>query len=132
MMEKENFQPHSRSLRLLFFWVGIFATLAYRTIVVANNLNPTLVQIFWYSGTIGFFVYFLHRFDVSSKRARLIERYRLSERIRESSDLSADEKDAMGYVFSTLRSSKEKWNYVVIFVSSALALLLGFYLDFLR
>ncbi len=132
MSDQNDFRPHSQKVRLLFFFIGICATLAYRMIVIANSLNPTLVQIFWYSGTIGFFIYFLHRYDVSSKRARLIERYRLIERVGESSAFSADEKAAMGYVFGTLRSSKEKWNYIVIFTSSAIALLIGFYLDFLR
>jgi len=54
----------------------------------------------------------------------------LADRLQEISELTDQEKAAAAYVFSTLRSSKEKWNYIIIFVSSGLALIAGIILDF--
>lgn len=126
----DSLQPHPQPIRLLYFWIGIMATLAYRVIVVLNNVGAVWVQVAWYIGTVGFSLYFIHRYDVSTKRARIIEHYRLAERLQEVGELTDQEKAAAAYVFSTLRSSKEKWNYVIIFVSSGLALIAGIILDF--
>lgn len=129
-MEKPKL--HSKSLRLFFFWAGILATFCYRAIVVVNNYSQFWAQVFWYVGTVGFIFYFAHRYQISEKRAKLIREYKLDEKIKMSSDFSPDEKDVMKYIFDTLQSSKEKWNYYFIFASSAVALILGFYLDFVR
>ena len=129
-MEKPKL--HSNALRLFFFWAGILATFCYRAIVVVNNYSHLWAQIFWYVGTIGFIIYFIHRYQISEKRTKLIKDYKLDEKIKISSDFSPDEKDVMKYIFNTLQSSKEKWNYYFIFASSAAALVLGFYLDFIK
>lgn len=123
---------HSKSLRALFFWVGIIATFAYRVIIFFSDANPVLLKAAWYVGTVGFIVYFIHRYQISQRRAQAIQDFRLAEKVSTLTELSADEKAAMAYVFSTLRSTREKWNYVFIFVSSGAALLAGVYLDFLR
>jgi len=61
----DSLQPHSQPIRLLYFWIGIVATIAYRVIVVLNNVSAVWVQVAWYIGTVGFIFYFAHRFDVS-------------------------------------------------------------------
>lgn len=123
---------HSKSLRTLFFWVGIVATFAYRVIIFFSDANPALLKVSWYVGTIGFIIYFIHRYQISQRRAQAIQDFRLAEKVPALTELSVDEKTAMAYVFSTLRSTREKWNYVFIFASSGVALLAGVYLDFLR
>ncbi|USN53631.1 MAG: hypothetical protein H6760_00450 [Candidatus Nomurabacteria bacterium] len=127
----ETLKPHSAGLRLLFFWIGILATIAYRSIIVLNNIGTVWVQVVWYFGTVGFVLYFLHRYQVAKKRARVIAEYKLAERIQSLDNLSEEERSAMRYIFTTLGSSKERWNYIVIFTSSTLAILIGIYLDFL-
>lgn len=128
------FKPkiHSNTVRLFFFWTGILATFLYRAIVVVNNYSKFWAQMFWYVGTIGFIIYFAHRYQISQNRAKLIQEYDLDQKIKSLKELSPDEKDAIKYIFATLQSSKEKWNSIFIFVSSAVALVLGFYLDFVR
>lgn len=123
---------HSKILRLFFFWAGIIATFAYRAIVVVNNYSHFWAQIFWYIGTIGFIIYFIHRYQISENRARLIKEYGLDTKIKNIDGLKAEEKEAMEYIFTTLQSSKEKWNSIFIFASSFVALILGIYLDFIR
>ncbi|MBI4028790.1 MAG: hypothetical protein HY376_00260 [Candidatus Blackburnbacteria bacterium] len=129
-MEKPR--AHPRSLRLFFFWAGIIATFAYRIIVIVNNYSKFWAQIAWYIGTIGFVIYFAHRYQISEKRARLIREHGLEEKISKVSSLGEDDRLVMSYIFSTLKTSLEKWNYIFIFAASAVALFLGVYLDFLR
>jgi len=97
-----------------------------------TNYSHFWTQLFWYIGTVGFIVYFIHRYEISETRAKLIRENNLEKKIKELQGLSEEEKSAIQYIFSTLQSSKEKWNYIFIFATSILALVMGFYLDFLR
>lgn len=127
------FKPkiHSNFVRNLFFIAGIISTFAYRAIVIVNNYSKFWAQMFWYTGTVGFIIYFLHRYQISQNRGKLIKHYDLDNKINKLEGLSSEEKEAMSYIFTTLKSSKEKWNSIFIFVSSAIALALGIYLDFI-
>lgn len=124
-------QPHPRIVREFYFWAGIIATLAYRIIIVLNNIDAAWVQISWYIGTVGFIVYFIHRYEISNKRAELITENQLAQKIDERKELTDEDRAALGYILRTLKTTKEKWNYIVIFVSSGIALAIGIYLDFL-
>lgn len=124
-------KAHSKTIRLVYFWIGIASTFAYRIIVVLNNYNPVWVQSAWYFGTIGFIIYFIHRYQVSEKRAKLVETHKLDVKINHPEELSAEDKEALSYILSTLKSTKEKWNYIFIFVASGVALAWGVYADFL-
>jgi len=119
---------HSKALREFYFWAGIVATFAYRIIIVLTNY-PFWLKLTWYVGTIGFVVYFIHRYQISERRAKLITEHGLADKVATLSELSADDKAAMGYLFQTLESSKEKWNYIFIFVMSGVALLWGIVTD---
>lgn len=124
-------QPHSPLYRNFFLWTGLIATIAYRVIIVLEHVEGPWVKIMWYVGTIGFVLYFAHRYQITELRSKLIEQQRLQEKIKQSS-LSADDQQALAYILGTLRSSKERWTYITIFISSGLALLAGLYLDFFR
>jgi hypothetical protein len=123
---------HSNLVRTLFFLTGIISTLSYRSIVIVNNFSFRWAQFLWYVGTIGFIIYFIHRYKISRNRVELIKEYELDKKIAGGESLSTDEKEAVDYIFNTLKSSKEKWNFVFIFASSLVALILGLYLDFFR
>jgi hypothetical protein len=127
----ESLKPHSKSVRLWFFWSGIVATFLYRAIIVLNNYSTTWSNIAWYIGTVGFVIYFAHRFQIAEKRERVIKQYELERKVANVEGLSTEDKAAMEYIFGTLRSSKERWNYIFIFVSSAVALVIGVILDFM-
>lgn len=127
-MEKP--QVSNKYLRIFYFWAGIVATFCYRAIVVVNNYSHFWAQTFWYIGTIGFIIYFIHRYKISEKRAKIIQEYQLENKIQDSKELSDKDKVALEYIFETLRSSKEKWNSIFIFVASFVGLILGIYLDF--
>jgi hypothetical protein len=127
---EQLYQPHSKPVRLFFFYSGVVATLAYRIIIVLNNLNAFWVKISWYVGTIGFIIYFWHRFEISNKRNRLIQELKLQEKIEGLNSLGENEKSALTYILKSLTISTEKINYIIIFATSALALLYGIWTDF--
>ncbi|MFA6551736.1 MAG: hypothetical protein WCV41_04385 [Patescibacteria group bacterium] len=118
--------------RLLVFWVGIIATIAYRIIVVLNSYSAFWVQVAWYIGTIGFVWYFAHRYRVENDRENLIAAKNLTAKIAGDKKLNADDRDALVYVLKSLQSSKAKWNYIAIFFFSAIALIYGVYVDFIK
>jgi hypothetical protein len=124
-------QPHSPRYRNFFLWTGLIATIAYRVIIVLEHVEGPWVKIMWYVGTIGFVLYFAHRYQITEIRSELIRQRQLQEKI-EQSNLPADDQQALHYILGTLRSSKERWTYITIFVSSGVALLAGLYLDWLR
>lgn len=126
----ESLAPHPKPVRLLFFWIGILATFCYRAIIMVNHYSAVWVTVLWYIGTIGFILYFAHRYQISEKRARVIAQYQLDEKVKMMPNLTDDERSAMHYLLSSLESSKEKWNDIFIFVTSGLALVVGIILDF--
>jgi hypothetical protein len=127
-MEEPKASP--KSLRMFYFWSGIIATLAYRIIIVLNFYSTTWVKISWYIGTVGFVIYFIHRFDIAKKRSTLIVEHRLQGKMERQEHLTEDDKKALTYILRTLVSSKAKWNYYAIFVLSGIALILGILFDF--
>lgn len=62
----------------------------------------------------------------------MIEQFQLATKVPQLKELTPDEQRAMSYVFASLGSSKEKWNYIAIFVLSTVALVYGFLVDFVK
>lgn len=123
---------HSKPIRLIYFLLGAIATIAYRVIILLSGVNEAWLNFCWYIGTIGFVIYFAHRYQISEKRAKLILDYNLQTKVSENSNLNPQEKEVMNYIFESLKFSSERWIYIIIFATSALALLAGIYLDFIK
>ena len=121
-------EPNPKPVRLFFFWTGIIATVAYRIIVVLNMYDPLWVKIAWYIGTVGFVLYFWHRYKIAKKRADLVEDYKLVETV-ENSNIKGNKKIALHYLVKTTLTSKSRWNSGLIFLLSLAALILGIILD---
>lgn len=115
-------KAHHHAYRVLVFWVGIIATLAYRAIIIISRYSTTWVDIIWYIGTIGFVWYFAHRFYIENKRDQLITDQQLIQKIQKIKGLEPKDQQALEYTLKSLVSSKSRWNYIVIFVASGLAL----------
>jgi hypothetical protein len=125
-----QYKTSNKYYRLWLFWVGIIATVAYRAIILFNNLDSRAVKIAWYVGTIGFVWYFAHRYRVENFRDRLVKEKSLVSKIKNRQQLSADEQAALVYVLKTLHSTKARWNYIAIFAFSIIALIYGIMTDF--
>jgi hypothetical protein len=119
-----------KPLRLFYFWAGVVATFAYRVIIVLNFYSTTWVKISWYIGTIGFIIYFIHRFDIAKRRSGLVVEHKLLEKLDNPDSLTEDDHQALAYILKTTVSSKAKWNYYVIFILSGIALIAGILFDF--
>ncbi len=124
-------EPNPKPVRLFFFWSGIIATVAYRIIIVLNSYDPLWVKISWYIGTVGFILYFGHRFDVASKRAKLVRDYKLVETVDKAQGIKPQNRVALRYLVKTSLTSKSRWNAAVIFILSVLALFVGIFMDLL-
>jgi len=127
----EPIKPNPKLLRLFFFWAGIVATLAYRVIIVLNFYSPLWVKIAWYIGTIGFIIYFGHRFDIERKRAKLVKELKLIEAVKQAEDIDDQKTQALCYLVKTSLTSRSRWNSAFIFLMSVLALIIGIILDIL-
>ena len=122
-------EPNPKPVRLFFFWAGLIATIAYRIIIVLNFYDPLWVKIAWYIGTIGFILYFGHRYDIARKRARLVEDYDLIKTVERAKNINPQKKEALHYLVKTSLTSKSRWNSAMIFILSLVALIIGIILD---
>jgi hypothetical protein len=107
---------------------GIIATIAYRIIIVLNFYDPFWVKVAWYIGTMGFILYFGHRYSIQKKRANLVEKYGLIHLAQETK-AKGKQKKALEYIVRTTLNSKSQWNSLFIFVLSLLALVVGILMD---
>ncbi len=115
---QKDLTPSPKLLRWFFFVAGVIATIAYRIIFLLDSYWITVV---WYAGTIGFILYFWHRWHVENKRAKMVERYQLLGAI-ENSNVEPDKKKALTYLIGTSVTSKVRYNSLFIFLASVVAL----------
>ncbi|MFZ2310880.1 MAG: hypothetical protein WAW11_05045 [Patescibacteria group bacterium] len=114
---------------LFFFTIGVIATIAYRAIIVLNDYSDYWVDVTWYIGTIGFTWYFWHRYKIENRRDELVTEFKLVEKIENNTPLAPEEKQALVKVLNGLQTSLAKWNYIIIFVSSFIAIAYAIYFD---
>lgn len=132
MKSMEVIEPNPKIVRLFFFWAGIIATVAYRIIIVLNWYSLLWVKVSWYIGTVGFVLYFWHRFNVAKKRAKLIKDYELIEAVDKIDCIDPQKKLALRYLVKTSLTSKSRWNSAIIFILSIVALFAGIFIDILK
>lgn len=120
-----------RLVRLFYFSVGLLALIAYRSIIVLNNVSGWWVSLAWYVGTVGFVVFYIHRYQISKKRREIIRQYHLDEKVELLDVLGVQDKEALHYVLESLESSTERWNYLLTFIFTFLSLIIGLIIDWL-
>ncbi len=116
-----DYHKSNKYYRFLVFLIGIIATIAYRIIIVLNYYSSLWVEISWYIGTIGFIWYFAHRYRVQNHYIAIIRERKLKDKLCQN-NLSQDDCEALTHIINSLDSSKAKWNSVLIFFLSVLAL----------
>ena len=124
-------KPSPKPLRIFFFWSGIIATLSYRAVIVLTYFDPLWVKVAWYIGTIGFIIYFGHRYSIQKKKAELVEDLHLIKAIEDAKEINEEKTESLCYLVNTSLTSKSRWNSMFIFVTSILALIIGIILDLL-
>src|SRR3989344_8225781 len=122
---EKHIQPSPAFWRLFFFLSGIIATIAYRIIFL---LSPFWIEVAWYTGTIGFILYFGHRSIIEGKRAKMVKDYDLINALEKSS-IGDDQKSALLYLTKTSLTSKARLNSAFIFFASLLVFVMNFVTD---
>jgi hypothetical protein len=120
------------SISWLFFIIGLIATIAIRAVTVLIHIDTLYGQIAWYIGVAGFLMFFVYKFKVDQARSRLIRDSRLMDKISQSDKIEREDRALISSVLCALSSNKDSINYFVIFASSAIALVIAIYFDFLR
>lgn len=107
----------------LAFAVGFIGAVSLRLILIAKAYKPELIRLFWYLGIVGNMLFFLFRAYITHRRKRLILNMNLLNKLQAGQSLCPQDYHAIRYVLSSLVTSKEMWNYAIIFVFSVLAIL---------
>jgi hypothetical protein len=91
-------------------------------LIVLPHFRPELFRPAWYLGTVGYVLFFLYRYAISQKRRNTIEHYALIPKLKQQTQLSDAERQAIVYLLSSIRKSRENLNYLFIFLLSVLAI----------
>jgi len=116
----------------LFFLIGLIATVAIRVVMVLDAYHPVYGKIAWYVGVAGFFIFFVYKFKVDIARSRLIQKEKLADKLHNKASLEEKDYRLLSSILCSLSSRKDLINYLFIFVSSMLALLLAVYVDLFK
>lgn len=116
----------------VFFIIGLIATIAVRAVTVLIHISPLYGQIAWYVGVLGFFIFFMYKFKVDHARSRLIRDNRLMDKISQGGSIERNDRELISSILCALSSNKDRINYFLIFASSAVAIIIAVYFDFLR
>jgi hypothetical protein len=110
-----------------FFLTGLFSSVCFRVLPIANTLWPASFRHIWYAGVIGYCLFFLYRWGITRKRQRTIANMQLIDKL-ERGALTDEDRKAVHYLLSSIAVSKEGLNYLVIFILSAVAIAVDLYL----
>lgn len=116
----------------IFFFVLIMAVIAIRAVNVVLDFNPLLAKVFWYIGICGFLVYFLYKFRHDNIMHREIHGANLTNKLLSRKALTDHDYQILGTILCMVSSKKDKINYLLIFLSSGLALIFAIYVDFFK
>ena len=107
-----------------FLVLGLLSAVAFRAIIILQHLQPAWVRPAWYAGVLGYVGFFLYRYVITKKRKGVIKDFELIEKVQANACLSAEDREVIIYLLSSIQRSREDINYLVIFLLSILAILI--------
>ena len=116
----------------IYFMIGLIAAFSIRLVAAFMDYNVLYAKIAWYIGVIGFFIFFLYKFNIDTAHSRLIRDSALAEKLHRKEPLGEDDYKILDAVLCALSSNKDRINYFVIFSTSIIALAFAVYADFFR
>lgn len=108
----------------LFFVIGLMSALSFRALMVIKEMQPQFFRPVWYLGLVGYIFFFGFRYSITRKRKKAISDFNLVSKLEKDLPLSPSDRTVMIYILSSLQKSRENLNYLFIFVTSAIAVLL--------
>ena len=115
----------------LIIIIGLISTVAIRVVTILIDIDPILGKVAWYVGIVGFVIFFVYKYRVFKKRARIIENRHLVEKLDKKLFLELEDYEAMAIILCNIKSNRERINFLFIFISSFISLLVAIYFDFL-
>jgi hypothetical protein len=116
----------------LFFAIGIISAFAFRFLIIFHHISPNLVRPVWYIGIIGYTLFFFYRYEISRKRKRAVNDFRLLDKLSGDECLKGEAREAAKYLCNSVTKSKEDINYLVIFVLSIATVIIDLVLTYSR
>jgi len=113
-----------------FFYTGLVSATLFRIIIFLNRIDLTWARMAWYIGVLGYILFFGYRYYITRKRRAAIRNYDLLLKLA-ASDMEETAKNELSYILNSLLKSREMVNYIYIFVTSALAVVIDMALVFL-
>ena len=114
----------------LFFWVGLISALLFRLVIIADHFSDFSARVLWYLGVFGYLFFFIHRYNIAKRRFNVIKELDILEKIQKRKTLTDTDYRALNYVLWSISVSKERLNYLIIFVFSIIAIIISLMLDF--
>jgi len=122
-MEQDKIHIVPKYVMYSFFILGLLSAIAFRSIIVFQGIEPLWIRPVWYIGTIGYFLFFLYRYNISKKRKRAVEKFQLIEKLGTNACLTEKDREVVLYLLSSIKFSLEDINYAIIFLLSVLAVI---------
>jgi len=119
----DDHKPHIMPWYVIhgMLFLGMMSAFAFRVIIVLERVEPAWVRPAWYLGAGGYVFFFFYRYRISRKRKNTIRKYQLIEKVKQGC-LSDEDREVVMYLLSSIKSSKEDINYMVIFALSVIAI----------
>jgi len=96
------------------------------------HLDSVYGKISWYVGVSGFLVFFVYKYRILKKRTYEIKQYNILDKLKSKKELTEEDYGLIESILCSLTSKKEQINYLFIFCLSAVALMIAFYVDFIK
>jgi hypothetical protein len=111
--------------------LGLATAIAFRLIIIINQIEPDWVRPVWYFAVLGNFLFFYYRYSISRKRKSAVRKYRLIEKVQNGTPMSEAERNALAYLLQSIDRSPESINYLIISVFSIIAIMMDIALVYL-
>jgi len=107
-----------------FFILGLMSSLSIRTIILFKHIQPDFIRPAWYCGIIGYVFFFAYRYGITLRRKRLIINHDLITKIGTIDSMESNDKETLEYIVTSIVKSREHINYMFIFASSLVAIVI--------
>lgn len=133
-MERNKIKIHivPKYIMYSFFILGLVSAIAFRSIIIFQGIEPSWVRPVWYIGTVGYFLFFLYRYNITKKRKKAVEQFKLIEKLNTNACLTETDREIVLYLLSSIKLSLEDINYAIIFLLSILAVIADLVLTIMR
>ena len=119
-------------LSWIFVTIGFISTVAIRAVTLLMNVSEVWGKVAWYVGVVGFIIFFAYKYRVFVLRAKTIKDQKLLEKLADPQRLEKDDYHTIALMLCKIRAQKERVNFLFIFASSFVSLILAIYFDFIR